>query len=107
MLCDLVSVAGVTEEQLQEHSFLVTNVEDRKKFASQKKTLLDTYNRVIREQIMSYQKRLSLVPSTIISTVKHSKTALSRRILQGPTAFQSKFFSKTIRPNTTWQDQRL
>ena len=75
MLCDLLSVAGVTEEQLQEHSFLVTNVEDRKKFASQKKTLLDTYNRVIREQIMSYQKRLSLVPSTIISTVKPSTTA--------------------------------
>jgi hypothetical protein len=44
------------EEQLQEHSFLVTNVEDRKKFSSQKKTLLlDTYNRVIREKIMSHQ----------------------------------------------------
>ena len=55
MLYDLLSVAGVTEEQLQEHSFLVTNVEDRKKFSSQKKTLLDTYNRVIREKIMSHQ----------------------------------------------------
>ena len=41
MLYDLLSVAGVTEEQLQEHSFLVTNVEDRKKFSSQKKILLD------------------------------------------------------------------
>jgi predicted HAD superfamily phosphohydrolase len=40
MLYDLLSVAGVTEEQLQEHSFLVTNVEDRKKFSSQQKTLI-------------------------------------------------------------------
>jgi len=39
-------------------------------------------------------------------TQHHSKTALSRRILQAPTASQAKFFSKTIRPNTTWQDQR-
>jgi len=33
----------------------VTNFEDRKKLSSQKKTLLDTYNRVIREKIMSHQ----------------------------------------------------
>jgi hypothetical protein len=43
------------EEQLQEHSFIVTNFEDRKKLSSQKKSLLDTYNRVIRERIMSHQ----------------------------------------------------
>jgi hypothetical protein len=48
-----LSVAGVTEEQLQEHSFL----EDHKKLSSQNKTLLDTYNRVIREKIMSHQMR--------------------------------------------------
>ena len=33
----------------------MTNVEDHKKLSSQKKTLLDTYNRVIRERIMSHQ----------------------------------------------------
>ena len=33
----------------------MTNVEDRKKLSSQKKTLLDTYNRVIRKKIMSHQ----------------------------------------------------
>lgn len=55
MLYDLLSVAGVEEEQLQEHSFLVANVEDRRKFANQKKTLLETYNPVIREKTMSKQ----------------------------------------------------
>jgi hypothetical protein len=47
--------SGEAEEQLQEHSFFATNFEDRKKLSSQRKTLLDTYNRVIREKIMSHQ----------------------------------------------------
>ena len=39
--------------------------------------------------------------------VHHNKISLSRRILKAPTANDAKFLSKSIRPNPSWQKNRI
>ena len=75
------------EEQLQKHSFLMTNFEDRKKLSSQKKTLLDTYNRVIREKIMSHQMCDKAADTGLSFT--HIKCTHNRSGQDGPSSILS------------------